>query len=90
MSGARVIYFDGRALSVDLASDDFSDTSPALHVASLASSIEQLAAVARDVATGALDPQMPSRMHGLLVAIELMGSLCGVIAHDINDESTAQ
>lgn len=79
MSGPQMIYFAGRALSVDLPSEERDPDTDARHVLALSSAIVQVAATAATVDTEFEDAQL----RGLLVAVELMGSLCVVLSDNL-------
>ena len=80
MSRPDLMYFDGRALRFTLSDEDRCLATYAEHIASLSAGIPQVAAVALDVAT---QSDNPAEVRGLLAAIELMGSLCNVLAEEI-------
>lgn len=84
MNGPQLICFGGRALSVDLPVEERDAETDAGHVLVLSSAIVQLAATAATVDTEVEEVQL----RGVLVAIELMGSLCEVLSESLT--STAQ
>ena len=86
MNGPQLIYFGGRALSVDLPVEERDADTDARHVLALSSAIVQLAATAATVDTEVEDAQL----RGVLVAIELMGSLCVVLSDSLASTAHAR
>jgi hypothetical protein len=84
MRTVQLVYFAGRALAVSLPVGDRCVATDARHVLALTSAIPQVAAAAFEVATTA---DNPAEVRGLLAAIELMASLCNVLAEGICEAS---
>ena len=86
MNGPQLIYFGGRALSVDLPVEERDADTDARHVLALSTAIVQVAATAATVDT----EDDGSQLRGLLVAIELMGSLCVVLSDNLASAAQAR
>lgn len=86
---SHCLLFDGRALVVMLEPDgDYEQDAYTMHAQSLASAATQLARTAREIVErqwpSGPDPEDSRKLCGLLVGIEVLGSLTEALTHDVS------
>lgn len=78
MSRAHLLHFGGRAIVVRLSDESVREPDTAArHVEALGAAMRGVAAVAQELNAGAEQrPDARHRLHGLLVSLEVLASLC--------------